>query len=280
MSKATDTPSWVEGYAVDAEPVLVTGGSGTLGRQVVAELHRSQVPARVLTRSNQPEPTDGATTWVTGDLGTGAGLREAVTGVQAIIHCATDPAHASAIDVAGTQRLTEALSAHTPTAHLVLVSIVGASANPLKYYQAKVAAETVVTGWAGPHTILRATQFHSLVEQLTHARVGPLGLGLGVRGLRFASVDPAHVAVRAVDVALSDPRETPVEIAGPETLTAREVAVLTARVRGQARPRIVPIPAVGGVLSAFARGSNLPGPTAERGGLTYAEWLAQQGISR
>lgn len=276
MSGPTDTPAWVDGLpGIGRTPVLVTGGTGTLGSAVVEELGRSYVPARVLSRSAAAEGDQADdVTHLHGDLSTGSGLAEAVAGVQAVIHCATSTTHPTQVDVEGTRRLTEALTTHAPEAHLLLVSILGASANPLRYYRAKVASETVVTGWGGPHTILRATQFHTLVEQLTRARVGPLGLG--VRGLRFASVDPAYVAVRAVDLALSPPREEPLEVSGPETLSAREIAVLTARVRGETAPRVVPIPAVGGVLSAFARGSNLPGPQAERGGSTYAEWLAQQ----
>lgn len=276
MSNPTDAPAWVSDLSgTGRTPVLVTGGTGTLGRAVVEELRRSVVPARVLSRSShQPaEQTGTPVTYVAGDLTTGDGLAEAVTDVQAVIHCASDSARPEEVDVEGTRRLTEALTAHAPRAHLLLVSILGARANPMRYYRAKVAAETVVTGWAGPHTILRATQFHGLVEQLTRARVGPLGLG--IKGLRFASIDPTYVAVRAVDLALSPPREEPLEVAGPEVLSAREIAVLTARVRGQPAPRIVPIPAVGRVLSAFAQGSNLPGPDVERGGIGYAEWLAR-----
>ncbi|AKU18822.1 hypothetical protein VV02_10715 [Luteipulveratus mongoliensis] len=248
--------------------MLVTGGTGTLGRAVVAELERSNVPARVLTRT----PRQVETEQVHGDLTTGEGLHEAVDGVHAVIHCATHPTHPQDVDVAGTRRLLDVLSEVSPEAHLVHMSILGALANPLPYYRAKVAAETLVTGWEGRRTIVRATQFHDLVERLTRVSVGPFGLG--VKGLRFASVDPVYVAGRLVDHALSEPRREPLELAGPEVLSAREIAVLTARIKGQPAPRLVPMPAVGAVLRALSRGSNLPGPGAERGGLPYAEWLA------
>lgn len=269
MTDPTDPPVWVDGLpGIGRTPVLVTGGTGTLGRQVVAELERSGVPARVLTR----HPRAGATDDLPGDLATGAGLRAAVADVQAVIHCASDPARAQDVDIDGTRRLTVALSEVNPAAHLVHVSILGALANPLPYYRAKVAAETVVTAWDGRRTVVRATQFHELVERLTRMSVGPLGLG--VTGLRFAPIDTTFVAARLVDYALSEPRPEPLELAGPETLTAREIAILTARVKGQRPPRLVSLPAIGAVLRAFSRGSNLPGPSIERGGLPYAEWLA------
>lgn len=270
MTHPTDPPRWIEGLSgVGRTPVLVTGGTGTLGQAVVAELTRSQVPVRVLTRHARIADRDFA-----GDLTTGAGLAEALDDVQAVIHCATNPKAPQDVDVEGTRRLTQAMSEHSPEAHLVHVSILGALSNPLPYYRAKVAAETIVTGWDGPRTIVRATQFHQLLETLTKMSVGPFGLGIS--GLRFASVDPVFVAGRLVDYALSDPRSEPLELAGPETHTAREIAVLTARIKGTRPPRLVPIPAVGAVLKALARGSNLPGPDAERGGLPYAEWLGHQ----
>jgi len=274
MSEPTDPPPLVPGLpGLGRAPVLVTGGTGTLGTQVVAELVRSQVPARVLTRKAS---TATGSNQVEGDLATGDGLRDAVADVQAVIHCASNQMHAQQVDVQGTRRLCEALAAVSPNARLVYISIVGCWDNPLSYYQVKADTEAVVTSSGRPHAIVRATQFHELVARLCNgARLGPLGIGL--KGLRFASCDTAWVAARLVDVALDDaPPAGPVELAGPETQSARDLAVLTAHVRGRRTPRILPLPPVGGAMKAFAAGSNLPGPGAQRGGRSYAEWLADQ----
>ena len=64
--------------------VLVTGGTGTLGRHVVMALRQSGHRARILSR----EPR-GLVDAVQGDLRTGEGLEKAVAGMDAIVHAAT-----------------------------------------------------------------------------------------------------------------------------------------------------------------------------------------------
>lgn len=274
MARATDPPQLISGLpGLVRQPVLVTGGTGTIGSQVVQELLRSGVPATVLTRSAGSAPAGSHE--VEGDLTTGAGLVEAVESVQAVIHCASDAKHTQHVDIDGTRRLCAALAEHNPQARLVHVSIVGCWDNPLPYYRAKAASETAVTDSGRPHAIARATQVHELVRRIVGSQLG--GFGLGMRGLRFAPVDSAWLAGRLVDLALEENLTTGVtEYAGPEILSARELAVLTAHVEGRRTPRLVRLPAVGNTMRRFADGSNLPGPGVVRGGPTYAQWLAAQ----
>lgn len=264
MSDPTAAPTFVPGLpGSQREPVLVTGGTGTLGRAVVAELQRSHVPARVLTRH-----TDACPGTVTGDLRTGDGLDAALDGVVAVINCATDTHHGVEVDVDGTRRLTELAASDVRFVHM---SILGCWNNPLPYYRAKSASETVVIDSGLPHAIVRATQFHPF---LAHLLTPKAGVTTAPRGTRAAPIDPAFVARRLVDVTLgSDLPGRVVELAGPEILTARDAAILTAHTLGLHLRRHVSLPAIGGIARAFARGSNLPGPDAERGGCTYAEWL-------
>lgn len=262
-------------------PVLVTGGTGTLGKHVVRDLLTAHVPTRVFTRNAQPTTEDGPEVHV-GDLRTGAGLAAAVTGVDAVIHCATS-IRGQEVDIDGLERLCNALAAHSPAAHLVHVSIVGCWDSPLPYYRTKAEAETVVGQSGRLFTIVRATQFHDLVERICGAHLGPFGIGL--RGLRFAPCDPQWVAARLVDIVLQGAplQQTAtgsiIELAGPEVLNARDLAVLTAHLNGRATPRQVPIPRVGRTLTALADGSNLPGEHAVRGGRTYAQWWTDEANS-
>ena len=275
MSQATDPPPLIPGLpGARRNPVLVTGGTGTIGSQAVRELLRSGVPTTVLTRT--PGRSDPDAREVQGDLMTGDGLLDAVDGVQAVIHCASDAKHSQQVDVDGTRRLCDALTQRAPDARLIHVSIVGCWDNPLSYYRAKAAAETVVTDSGRPHVIARGTQVHELVHRIVRGQLG--GFGVGMRGLRFASVESAWLATQLVDLALDESsRSGTAEYAGPEVMTARELAVLTAHIEGHRPPRSIRVPVVGGTMRRLADGSNLPGPDAVRGGATYAQWLAALG---
>lgn len=274
MTDPTVAPNLLSGLPhVGRAPVLVTGGTGTLGRVVVRELLDSDVPGRVLTR--RADADTGAQVCV-GDLRTGAGLGDAVRDVQAVIHCATYP-RGHEVDVDGLERLCNALAEHNPDAHLVHVSIVGCWDSPLPYHRVKAEAERVVGESKRPYTIVRATQFHEFVERICGVHVGPVGIGL--RGLRFASCDTAWVARRLVDVALETTAVGgTVELAGPEVLSARDIAVLTAHLVGRRTPHQVRLPRVGRTLTALGNGANLPGAQASRGGRTYAQWWADRAL--
>src|SRR5438067_2100251 len=122
--------------------VLVTGGTGDLGRAVVAQLLAHHHTPRVLSRQTHPELPSGVEA-LFGDLTTGSGLREAVEGGDAIIHCASSPQGAQATDIGGTRMLVQA--AHEAgLSHFVYVSIVGVDRSPAPYYRAKHEAESII----------------------------------------------------------------------------------------------------------------------------------------
>ncbi|TMD01865.1 MAG: NAD-dependent epimerase/dehydratase family protein [Chloroflexi bacterium] len=141
--------------------VLVTGGTGALGREVVTQLRAKGHRACILSR----KPGAGAD-WIQGDLVTGANLELAVKDVDAIVHAASDAAHPRryhATDVVGTRRLL-AMSREAGVRHAVYVSIVGMEGVAYPYYKGKLAAEAVMREGIVPWSILRATQFHTLME--------------------------------------------------------------------------------------------------------------------
>ncbi|MBB5156277.1 SDR family oxidoreductase [Saccharopolyspora phatthalungensis] len=81
------------------KPILVTGGTGTLGQAVVRRLLDSGHDVRVLSR--RPKTAKLPYEWATGDLHTGEGIGAATSGVDAIVHCATTMGRK---DVTATQR--------------------------------------------------------------------------------------------------------------------------------------------------------------------------------
>ena len=66
--------------------ILVTGGTGTLGRHVVPRLREAGCTVRVLSR-NAHEAADGIE-YLTGDLLKNEGIQAAVDGADIIVHCA------------------------------------------------------------------------------------------------------------------------------------------------------------------------------------------------
>ncbi|MGH3659355.1 MAG: SDR family oxidoreductase, partial [Micromonosporaceae bacterium] len=163
--------------------ILVTGGTGVVGSQVVARLRAHDAQVKVLSRKTSPNLPEGVTA-VQGDLTTGKGLSEAISDIDTLVHCATNAGFGDTwADVAATRRLTEAATTSGARPHLVYVSIVGIDRVPYGYYRAKLATEGLIAASGLPWTTLRATQFHELAHMVaaTLARSPVLPVPPGVR---------------------------------------------------------------------------------------------------
>src|SRR5258708_37499911 len=170
-----------------ASPVLVTGGTGRLGKLVVARLQDSGCDVRVLARHDRPIPQ--GVTFFTADLRTGQGIEPAVTGATAIIHCATSTRG----DAEATRNLV-ATASRTGSAHLVYVSIVGIDhIASWGYPKTKLQAEQIVANSGLPWPTLPATQFSdyclATARKLTRLPVAPVPAGFTVQ-----PVDPRDLA--------------------------------------------------------------------------------------
>jgi uncharacterized protein YbjT (DUF2867 family) len=253
--------------------ILVTGGTGTLGRALVPALQAAGHEVAVLSRRPAGAGGDGPERR-TGDLRTGAGLSEAMHGVDAVVHLASDPRHAREVDVDGTARLSGAAAA-AGCGHLLVISIVGCDRVPFGYYRAKATAEEIALRGPVPASVLRATQFHEFVVRLAQAcTLGPVAVVPS--GLRAAAVDVRDVADRLLRAVADGPSGRLPDLGGPEDLALADVATTWARARGRRPPRRLQVPAWGGFLRAFAAGANLPGPDAERATRTLDAWIAER----
>jgi uncharacterized protein YbjT (DUF2867 family) len=247
--------------------VLVTGGTGVLGRRVVEQLGSASVHARVLSHSGKPAT-------IHGDLRTGEGLEAAVQDIDIIIHCASSPFRKSRqVDVEGTGRLLEAAK-RAGVSHLIYISIVGIDrAASYPYYRIKLETERVVEGSPIPHTILRATQFYDLVLMalrfMDRLPVMPIP-----RGFLGQPIDAGEVAGRLVELALSDTSGRVPDIGGPEVRTLADAARAYLEITGRRR-KIFEIPVPGRTAHAFREGA-LVCPDQAHGKIRWEDFLRSE----
>lgn len=251
--------------------VLVTGGTGTLGRHVVMLLRESGHRARILSRAPR-----GHADAVLGDLRTGAGLQEAVMGMDAIVHAATaarQPLALRQTDFRGTRRLLE-LGRDANVGHLVYVSIVGIDEAPtFPYYGIKLAAESVVREKIVPWSIVRATQFHNLMDIFLKgfARI-PGVIALPTRW-QFQPVDAREVARRVVRVVLGKPAGMLPDFGGPEVRDFKSIAEAWLLARKDRR-RLMNLPMPFKFSRQFAAGL-VTCPEHKDGVVTFDQYLAE-----
>jgi uncharacterized protein YbjT (DUF2867 family) len=246
-------------------PVLVTGGTGTLGRLVVGRLVDRGRPVRSLSR--RPHPPGERIEYLRGDLRTGAGVAAALDGVSTVVHCASAPKG----DADATGTLVRAAAALRRPPHLVFISIVGADRVSFGYIRAKLAAERLVGDSGVPWTILRATQFYDLILAGA-AKAARLPVVPVPHGFLVQPVDADDAAARLVELTLRGPSGRVADLGGPQVATAAELvhAYLTAVGR---RRRVVELPVPG--TRAAREGALLPARSgSDRGERTWAEFLA------
>jgi uncharacterized protein YbjT (DUF2867 family) len=244
--------------------VLVTGGTGVLGRRVVERLGSEGIRARVFSRSGKPGT-------MRGDLLTGEGLGPAVQGVDIIIHCASSPfRNARGVDVEGTRRLLEA-AAEAGVSHLAYISIVGIDrATSYPYYRIKLETEQVIEAGPIPHTILRATQFYDLVLMALRF-LDRLPVMVIPRGFLGQPIDAGEVADHLVELAISGPAGRVPDIGGPEIGTLADAAREYLRVKGSRR-RIFEVPVPGKTARAIREGA-LVCPDQAYGKIRWEDFL-------
>jgi len=255
---------------------LITGGTGVLGREVAPRLSQAGYSVRVVSR--RAAPAEGAPTeWAQAQIETGEGLAEAVAGVDVIVHCASSPFRRTReVDVEGTRRLLGA-AGRAGVSHFVYISIVGIDRIPLPYYKAKLAAERLIEESGVPYSILRAPQFHTLVDQILRNLLR-LPIGFYPAGFKFQPIDPGEVAERIVQQVEAGPGGRLPDIAGPEVRSAGELARAWLKARGKRR-LLVPLPLFGKVAAGYRAGYNCA-PDSKYGRITWAEWLSRRYIER
>ncbi|WP_406859685.1 NAD(P)H-binding protein [Streptomyces sp. HUAS MG47] len=237
--------------------ILVTGGTGMLGRPVCDALRGDGHEVRVLSRHSPPYAVDLRES--------GRLVDRAVDGADAVVHC-TNILRGDA--KAATNLIDAARRAGVP--HLVYISIVGVDRMPYAHLKAKYVVERLIErsglGW----TVLRATQFHELLFKLLEGLARPPVMVLP-KGLAFQPLEATEAAARLAELATGPPVGRAEDMGGPEILALAEMArAYLAAARKQRR--IVETPLPGRLYRGFRHGAQLA-PEFPVGRVTFEEFL-------
>jgi uncharacterized protein YbjT (DUF2867 family) len=244
--------------------ILITGGTGTIGSEVVPRLLDRGQSVRTLSRRFRPDRT--GVEHVIGDTVAGSGLSDAVRGVGTVLHLAGG---ARGDDVAAGNIARVAREAGT--GHLVLISVIGADRMPIGYFRAKATAEQEIATSGVPWSVIRVAQVHDFVlpvaRLLCRLPIVPVPTGL-----RFEPVEVAVVAAALTRLTLGDPVGRAPDLAGPEVLGMRQIVQQYLQVHGRRRALAgVRIP--GAVGRAYRAGDNLAVEGAVRDGIAWRDYL-------
>lgn len=243
--------------------IVVIGGSGLIGSRLVARLR--QRGHDVVAAS----PASGV------DAVTGVGLTDAMSGAHTVVDVSNAP---SSEDEAALRffetsghNLISAERAAGVTHHVVL-SVVGTNRlQESSYFRGKLAQERIATASGIPYTIVRSTQFFEFASGIARASTN----GRSVR-LSPALVQPIlsdDVAAALVDIALGEPANGTLELAGPDCMRLGEF--VGQFLRAQHDDRTVVTDAQSRYFGvALEERTLLPGPDALLGATRFQDWLS------
>ena len=245
--------------------IVVIGGGGLIGAALVARLRERGHEVLAASRSSGI------------DAVTGAGLPAAVAGADVVVDVANSPsfedAAVSAFFEASTRNLLAAEGA-AGVGHHVALSVVGAERLPDSgYMRAKVAQERLIRSAGIPYTIVRATQFFEFVGAI--AGSGTEGGTVRLPPALMQPVAAGDVSAALADVAVNEPANGTVELAGPEPL--RMDQLVRRFLAATQDERQVTTDAQARYYGAAVDDRSLtPGDNPRLGSTRFEDWLAQR----
>jgi uncharacterized protein YbjT (DUF2867 family) len=246
----------------DGMRIAIAGGTGTLGSRVADELRSRGHEVRVLSRKGPEHRVD---------VTTGEGLAEALEGVEVVVDATNDSSRQAANTLVEGSRRLLAAEEIAGVGHHVCVSIVGCELVPARYLRVKADQERVVAEGPLPWSIVRATQFHELIDMALAPGARKHLMPVPRVPLQTVAADEAARVV--ADVAEGTPRRGRVDVVGPEVLDARELARTWRSMTGH-RALMLPLPLPGKMGRALRAGALTAEKPDVRGTMAFATWLA------
>ncbi|MFQ5922016.1 MAG: SDR family oxidoreductase [Anaerolineales bacterium] len=230
--------------------ILVTGGTGFLGRAVIRQVPQSEYRVRTLMRPSRRSPELPAGIPVEAAISSlldKRGVRAAMVGVDSVLHLAGAERGGletalRAVDVEGTRVLVEA-ARQAGVSRLVYVSHLGAEpSSAFPALRAKALAEDAIRKSGLPYTIIRSSLVYGEEDRFTTSLAMLLGISPGIfplPGDGKTAIQPVWVDDLATCVAWSLDEEAMIgqtyDVGGPEFLTLRQVVELVMQATGTHR---------------------------------------------
>jgi uncharacterized protein YbjT (DUF2867 family) len=242
--------------------IVIIGGTGLIGKKMVNILR--QQGSEVVAAS----PSSGINTI------TGEGLAKALNGAQVVVDVANAPswedkAVLEFFETSGRNLLAAETAAGVK--HHVALSVVGTDRLLASgYFRAKMAQEKLIKASKIPYTIVRATQFFEFVGSI--ADLATKGTTVRAPSVLMQAIAADDVARALADVAVGEPINGTLEIAGPEPIRQDELLRQFLSATGDTRKVIVDAHARYYGLEVNDQ-SLVPGPNPRLGSTRFAEWL-------
>lgn len=247
-----------------AMKIVVIGGSGLIGKKVVTNLRHRGQEVVAASRSSGVNSV------------TGEGLAQALAGAHVVVDVANAPSWEDNAVMEFFERLGRNLLAAEATAgvgHHVALSVVGTERLLASgYFRAKITQEELIKASPVPYTIVRATQFFEFVGGI--AQFATEGQTVRLPSVLMQPIAAEDVAAVMADVALAEPLNGTIELAGPEPIRQDDLVRQFLNATGDGRTVITdPKALYYGV--AVNDQSLMPDEHPRLGSTRFEEWLKQ-----
>ncbi len=242
--------------------VVVIGGSGLIGANVVERLRRKG--HEVVAAS----PRTGVNAL------TREGLAAAMSGAQVVVDVANSPSFEDKAVLDFFETSTNHLLAAEAAAgirHHVALSVVGAEQlTESGYMRAKAAQEKLIKGARIPYTIVQATQFFEFIGGIVQSATD--GGVIRVSPALLQPIASDDVASVLAEIAVAEPANGTIEIAGPEPIPLDALARHYLATKGDRRQVIADVHAL--YFGTELNDKSLtPRTRARLGSIRFEEWL-------
>lgn len=247
--------------------ILITGGTGLLGKKVCSLLLKRGIQYTVATHKKPVEKN-----MVYLDLASMEGIDSSLLNKQIILHLDSDKKHPRN-DVNGTRELLQEIVKHNYKPHLIYISVVSTDRLPKTYLKQKFKVEEEIKKFGISYSILRATQFHEYIDQILKQLL-KYSFPILRKKVLVQPTDITVVAERLVNMCFEGPSNAIENIGRREVLTLKEMVDFWLAAKNK-RKTVMDMPLCGKTGRSL-KGGCLTGEKQTNGGKNWRQWVTDQ----